>query len=545
MSYIQNLIHLFSKRRAIAVTIVLGLTLGIAPQARGVLEKLIPQLPEDSNMLLVGQSLEQQQHIALIIGNGAYQKEGSQLKNPVNDATDMAATLRELGFEVLLHQDLNLRQMNEAVNVFSDKLSQGGVGLFYYAGHGIQVDGENYLLPVDTQLARKQDVPYETYPVGKLLGAMEYADNNVNIIILDACRENPFGRQWRDFRGRSVYVEGLAAIQSAQGTMIAYATQPGGLAADGANQNGTYTEQLLQHIKSPGLSIEEMFKRVGRGVYEETEGTQQPWVSSSLFEDFSFNPVPQTTRLEPEQIPTLPPPRENPHRIRTSTELIAIGKETLSNLDRTNNTGTGFDYWPNGGIQIAYYHLATFATYEMLSNLSPHPVFVSGPHGSRSLNLNSSFEFGHYNPEFLAWFQDHLMEILNDSIFVDLTTEKFKTYLGQTLRTYWQTYIALNQNSNELNILLEDYKNQIKNRSLPKGYYYNIAWSSARDKFVFLEKLEASGNNSNVTAPAVYFWLRRYIDGTHEQMFSILESLLNSYNMLERKSLYYDPNALP
>jgi tetratricopeptide (TPR) repeat protein len=227
---------------------------------------------------------EEQKRTALIIGNSDYQKTG-RLPNPVNDATDMAKALQELGFDVILLEDATLRQMGEALNEFHAKLSQGGVGVFYYAGHGMQLDSENYLIPIDAQLERKQDTPYEALPVGKILGAMEDANNDVNIIILDACRDNAFSRQWQ----RSSQAEGLAPVQAVRGTYIAYATAPGDVAADGEDRNGTFTAQILRHIKTPNLSVEEMFKRVRQDVLRETNNQQIPWDSSSLVGDFSFN----------------------------------------------------------------------------------------------------------------------------------------------------------------------------------------------------------------------------------------------------------------
>ncbi|MDJ0577676.1 MAG: hypothetical protein QNJ65_21270 [Xenococcaceae cyanobacterium MO_234.B1] len=118
-------------------------------------------------------------------------------------------------------------------------------------------------------------------------------------------------------------------------------------------------------------------------------------------------------------------------------------------------------------------------------------------------------------------------------------------YLGETLMTYWETYIALNKNPNEFNALLQDYKNRIENRSLPESYYYNLAWNEARDKFVFLQELANSGKDSNIVAPAVYFWLRRYLDDTHEQIFPILELLLKSYSVIDRQHIYINPETLP
>src|SRR5262245_17724445 len=146
---------------------------------------------------------------ALVIGNAAY--EVAPLRNPVNDASDMAATLRQLGFQVTLLRDANLRTMLEALETLSRQLRQGGVGLFYFAGHGVQVSGENYLLPVSARVSREQDVPYEAVPVGRILGAIEDPDNRINIIILDACRDNPYARRWRSGQ------RGLAVVQAARG----------------------------------------------------------------------------------------------------------------------------------------------------------------------------------------------------------------------------------------------------------------------------------------------------------------------------------------
>jgi uncharacterized caspase-like protein len=217
---------------------------------------------------------------ALVIGNAAY--EVGPLRNPVNDASDMAATLRQLGFQVTLLRDANLRTILEAIEAFSRQLRQGGVGVFYFAGHGVQVSGENYLLPVSARVGREQDVPYEAVPVGRILGAIEDADNRINIIILDACRDNPLVRQWRSGQ------RGLTVVQAVRGSLIAYATAPGRVAFDGGGRNGLYTAHLLKHLSTPGLSVEHLFKRVREGVVQETRGKQTPWESSSLIGDFAF-----------------------------------------------------------------------------------------------------------------------------------------------------------------------------------------------------------------------------------------------------------------
>jgi hypothetical protein len=218
--------------------------------------------------------------------------------------------------------------------------------------------------------------------------------------------------------------------------------------------------------------------------------------------------------------------------------------KALSKLDQTVNTGAGFDYWPDGGIQIAYYHLATFLPYKTISQLSPYPVFVSGPHGNNNLNLTASQTFGHYNPKFLQWLQDHLLEILQNKQFVKSTCNNFQTYLGKTAQTYWATYTVLNQHQNELDTLLADYKQRLQDRSVPEDYYYNLAWQENYHQYDSLRELSAS-YDMNVVAPAVYFWLRRRLDGTDRQVFSMVEYLLDNYYDEESTGLYRDIEELP
>lgn len=225
---------------------------------------------------------------------------------------------------------------------------------------------------------------------------------------------------------------------------------------------------------------------------------------------------------------------------------IVIDKlsEALSKLNQTVNTGQGFDYWPDGGIQIAYYHLATFVSYKTISHLCPYSVFRSGPHGTNNLNLSASQTFGHYNPKFLQWLQDHLLEILQDKRFVKSTRDNFQTYLGNTAQTYWATYTVLNQHPNELNTLLADYKQRLQDRAVPEDYYYNIAWQENSDQYDSLRELSAS-YDMNVVAPAVYFWLRRRLDNTDNQVFSMLEYLLDTYQVEQSTGLYRDLKELP
>lgn len=230
----------------------------------------------------VGIRTDSQRHkrIALVIGNAAYSV--GPLKNPLNDAKDMEQTLTALGFEVIYKENVSQKDMKLAIRSFGEQLRGGGAGLFYYAGHGIQVKGENYLIPVDAVIDNEEEVEFEAVNIGFVLAQMEAAHNGTNIIILDACRNNPFSRSWRSAS------RGLALMSAPAGTLIAYATAPGSVASDGDQRNGIYTQELLKNIRTPRLSVEEVMKRVRISVLSLTGRQQIPWESSSLTGDFYF-----------------------------------------------------------------------------------------------------------------------------------------------------------------------------------------------------------------------------------------------------------------
>jgi uncharacterized caspase-like protein len=233
---------------------------------------------------LIQESSKPQKRLALVIGNGNYVS-ARNLSNPVNDATDMANALKELGFEVILGTNLSLKQMNDKVREFGDKLkASGGVGLFYYAGHGIQVGGRNFLIPVEADIPREDEVNFNALNLDLVLQKMATANNGLNIVILDACRNNPFARSW----SRGTGEEGLAQINAPTGTFIAYATSPDRTASDGSGRNGLYTGELLRVIKQPQLKIEDTFKQVIKAVNSVSKGKQVPWISSSFSGDFYF-----------------------------------------------------------------------------------------------------------------------------------------------------------------------------------------------------------------------------------------------------------------
>ena len=222
----------------------------------------------------------QERRTALVIGNGSYKS--APLLNPVNDANDIASTLRKLGFAVIHKENATQREIETSIREFGNRLRKGGVGLFYYAGHGFQVNGINYIIPLGAELLEETDVKYEAVDARRVLDAMYNAGNDINIVILDACRNNPMARSFRSGSG------GLARMDAPRGTIVAYSTSPGEMALDGSGRNSPYTEALLEYMDDPGLTIEQVFKKCRRRIYGVTNGKQTPWESTSLTGDFYF-----------------------------------------------------------------------------------------------------------------------------------------------------------------------------------------------------------------------------------------------------------------
>ncbi len=220
--------------------------------------------------------------VALVIGNSNYKS--APLRNPTNDAKAIADKLQGLGFKVTLKLDQDQKSMADAIRTFGNQLKAGGAGLFYYAGHGMQVKGRNFLIPVDADIQNEDEVPYRSIDANEVLSKMETAKNRLNLMVLDACRNNPFSRK---FRSAS---QGLAQMDAPSGTLVAFATAPGSVASDGTGKNGLYTQHLLANLGRPGVPVEQLFKRVRVGVMKDTRNAQVPWESSSLVGDFYFKP---------------------------------------------------------------------------------------------------------------------------------------------------------------------------------------------------------------------------------------------------------------
>ena len=220
------------------------------------------------------------QRVALVIGNGSYKD--APLANPVNDSRAVQAALKDSGFTVIYRENIDQRGMLAALREFGDQLRGGSAGLFYYAGHGMQIKGRNYLIPVGSNVEREDEVAYGAVDAQAVLDKMEAAGNATNIMILDACRNNPFIRA-----SRSGAV-GLAQMDAPIGTLVAFATSPGNVASDGAGQNGLYTQHLLTAMRQPGVKLEDVFKQVRANVRRDSQNKQVPWESTSLEGDFYF-----------------------------------------------------------------------------------------------------------------------------------------------------------------------------------------------------------------------------------------------------------------
>ncbi|KQX24805.1 hypothetical protein ASD01_27415 [Ensifer sp. Root423] len=242
-------------------------------------------------LFFVGSPVWAEKRVALVIGNSAY-RHAPQLANPQNDAGDMASKLTALGFVVVTGRDLDLTGMRGVIREFVGKVEGADVALFFYAGHGLQVNGGNYIIPIDAQLKSNNDLDFEALPIELVLAAME-RNAKVNLVFLDACRDNPLATTLaRSLGTRSVVVgRGLAKLDTGVGSLIAFATQPGNVALDGAGRNSPFTSALLQHLGTPGQSITDDLIAVRRAVLQVTGGKQIPWDSSSLTGPVVLNPA--------------------------------------------------------------------------------------------------------------------------------------------------------------------------------------------------------------------------------------------------------------
>lgn len=225
-----------------------------------------------------------QRKLGLVVGCTDYEFAG-HLANPINDASGIKECLESLSFDVMFVINPTLKELKIAIDDFGTELEKYDVGLFYFAGHGVQVKGLNYLIPVDANLKNERTVEYDCVQVDRILSHMEGAKTSVNLVILDACRNNPFERNW----GRDLSQRGFAVMDAPKGSLIAYSTSPGKTASDGEGKNGLYTGELLTEIKAENVTVTQLFQRVRKSVMAKSRDEQIPWESTSLTADFYFN----------------------------------------------------------------------------------------------------------------------------------------------------------------------------------------------------------------------------------------------------------------
>jgi len=278
------------------------------------------------------EAMRGERRVALVIGNGTYPS--SPLKNPVNDARDMARTLKALGFDVMAHENLNQRDMKLVFTEFGRRLRGSDVGLFFFAGHGMQLNGRNFLVPVDATPNSEDEVDADSIDVAAVLSRMAGARNRLNVVILDACRDNPFGRSFRS------QTRGLAFVDAPTGTLIAYATSPGKVARDGDGRNGVYTGELVRVLPTPGLKLEEVFKHVREAVQRATNHDQVPWEASSVVGEFMFALPTRPTEEPAARVAVAPPPAvPDPPRFQVQKEIRqALGTLAISAAATTART---------------------------------------------------------------------------------------------------------------------------------------------------------------------------------------------------------------
>lgn len=243
-------------------------------------------------LIALGQptAAQAQKRVALVIGNSAYQNT-SELRNPSHDATDMAGALTRLGFQVTDGRDLDKRAMERTIRQFGLALEGADIALFFYAGHGVQVGGQNHLIPIDARLASEGDIDFETLPLSLVLKQME-REAKTSLVLLDACRDNPLVRNLaRSMGTRAITIgTGLAEVKTGIGTLIGFSTQPGNVAADGIGRNSPYAGALLKHIENSGKDVSGMLVDVRNDVLKATNGTQVPWEHTSLTGQVYFRP---------------------------------------------------------------------------------------------------------------------------------------------------------------------------------------------------------------------------------------------------------------
>jgi formylglycine-generating enzyme required for sulfatase activity len=333
---------------------------------------LLPLLP------LAAQQNSAPQKYALVIGNGAYASV-TRLNNPPNDANDIKTALEDLGFQVDLVLDGSLRQMNDAVRRLSRNLtSPGSYGFFFYAGHGVQSKGENYLIPVDADIKEEEDLPYEAMNVQRMLDSLQESGNALNMIVLDACRDNPYGFARSGSRGLTV------VASQPPDSIIMYATSAGRTASDGQGRNGLFTTEFLKNLKTPGLEVKEIFNRTGRDVRESSNSAQIPAIYSQFFGNVYLSPASARTarqtpdpvvRPTPQPAPVVQPAAQTQRPAPAPDRFVWINGGTFTMGSPANEVGRADWEGPQHQVTVRSFYMGKYevtqSEYEAVMGTNP------------------------------------------------------------------------------------------------------------------------------------------------------------------------------
>ena len=317
--------------------------------------------------------VQNESRLALLIGNASYRS--SPLNNPVNDVRLMERALQDAGFTVLKAENATRRDMQRLVRDFGEKLKQsGGVGLFYFAGHGVQVKGANYLVPVDADIRAEDEVAFDSIDAQSVLEKMETAKNRINLLILDACRDNPFAKGSRSGSA------GLATMSAPSGSLVAYSTAPGSVASDGTGNNGLYTQHLAAAIRVPDMPIEEVFKRVRASVRKDSANQQTPWENTALEGNFYF-------KKSPPVVVTAVAPTPTPQTIQVAPtasvapNMMAVELaywESIKTSNRPFELEAYIEQFPNGAfVGLAKARLREVAREQRAAANQPPPALIA------------------------------------------------------------------------------------------------------------------------------------------------------------------------
>jgi len=519
--------------------------------------------------------------IALVIGNSQY-TQLKPLSNPKNDAQAIGKALRNVGFKLLDNKvlyNLNEMQFLSVIKRFARQAQGTEMALIYYAGHGVQIGSGSYLLPVDIpkniELIERRGIALDAV-LDKLKGK-----SALNIAIFDACREIPkledeanragFGSSVRAF-GRSHALVGRSQI-------IAYSTATGEYAKDGSGRHSPYTQALLNQLNTSTLDVRDLFDQVAydvsvksgqipdvvaKAVQPNTYYFRKPaikpiFVPVSPNAEIAFwktiqnetNPAyfkiysekyPQGEYIKIAQLKikkystqvAVNAIDDEPDIMVMNSKLQIIIKNTLNNLDKLRYTGRDFDYeLGNGGINVAYYYLASYLSYEKLSTLIENPVFLHGPHKNHELDGDNRFSFGHYNPEFLKEINTNISFILDNKVFVNSTRNSFLKYFGTNLKVLIEMYDYLKNNDTEVEKSVNIFKYCLETKDLAGHYDCGIKATQRNTIFDNAGNIAGKYDSKDFYGwggdRLSSFWMRRYADGTHKEMYKILQLFKTAY----------------